>query len=715
MKKAIYTSSKRSYIDRFAKACSPAPRSVEVKIRGCTIDKPRDTPVDEQLEPMKVLLRVRPYNSNELEKTANDELMACIRVDSKRISICNPALLKTRHRDYAWKCFDFEFVAGEKHSNDTIYSEWIKPSIISACDGFDVSVLCYGVTGSGKSYTMFGESLERSSKGLILWAAEELLNFKAHCKDAKVKLEMSIYEIYNENIKDLSSQSPQALNLCEDQKKEVYIKDLNKFVIDNIEDINSLISKGISNRVKACTNKNLHSSRSHAVVEFSITVAADSHDSNSHQVKTSKLMMVDLAGSERLDTSEGAASLESSSIRKAEGSKINKSLLSLTNCILNLGDQKPFTNFRDSKLTRILKTTLSGNARTIMIGCVSKSSKEYDNTFNTLKYCSKATNIKRPCKANITQKTQAQVDQVMIKNSESSTLLKNILKPVVKIQEQQSHQGVFSEAKTVISKRESDTGTLVSVMLGMVSKKKFIEEEFRKGKMTSSDYFYAMAHYNELTIKLLNLMDASGSVQSSTNRKKRGLMHEILSKDDTIAMKSTLSLEYRNQDLSPTKKPMTTKAKRATATLPKTMILANSMLWKRNMEKFKTVTSSRLSPKKSRQLKSPQKDVVRNKSKVTEEVAKLSQARQDYRNFKNEMQVIHSMKDQINPTNPRETFEVSYKIESLIRRQQDNKFLLTTSQDTVMQDLRDYLRCQRSSPSKKPYFQKYRPSNVNHK
>jgi kinesin family protein 18/19 len=87
-----------------------------------------------------------------------------------------------------------------------------------------------------------------------------------------------------------------------------------------------------------------------------------------------------------------------------EGANINRSLLALGNCINILSDRGKagsFVPYRDSKLTRLLKDSLGGNTKTIMIACVSPSYTAYEETVNTLKYASRARNIKRKTTKNV--------------------------------------------------------------------------------------------------------------------------------------------------------------------------------------------------------------------------------------------------------------------------------------------------------------------------
>jgi len=107
-----------------------------------------------------------------------------------------------------------------------------------------------------------------------------------------------------------------------------------------------------------------------------------------------------LAGSER------AAKTGNRGIRMVEGANINKSLLALGNCInmLHENNSKGQTNyipFRDSKLTRLLKDSLGGNCRTVMIANIAPSSTNYEDTHNTLKYANRAKNIKTNVQRNV--------------------------------------------------------------------------------------------------------------------------------------------------------------------------------------------------------------------------------------------------------------------------------------------------------------------------
>lgn len=329
------------------------------------------------------------------------------------------------------RVFTYDCCIDPSTPTSSLFSLTISPSLDLLSQGLNLSVLCYGVTGSGKSHTMFGD---KYSRGIVGESAQYLLALKERVenrenrenrdkKDKKDKKETEvrillmagIYELYNENIRDLGCRKGISLGLVEDQKKEVQVKDLHKIEITSLESLRSFLNEAHNRRVKASTNKNEHSSRSHAIVEITVTKVTLKNGIMDDLVTSGKLMLVDLAGSERMDTYSPS---KYNHVRKQEGSNINKSLLSLTNCILTLSQQASSTQdspnknknpaselsvptYRNSKLTRLLKQSLIGNSRTIMIGCITKLNSDYDNNLRTLSYISKARCISKNIHTNV--------------------------------------------------------------------------------------------------------------------------------------------------------------------------------------------------------------------------------------------------------------------------------------------------------------------------
>lgn len=158
-----------------------------------------------------------------------------------------------------------------------------------------------------------------------------------------------------------------------------------------------LLQKGNKSRTVEPTAMNKTSSRSHALLSVTVkhAVPVDKKDHLRMRVKQGRLFMIDLAGSERANKTKNRGK------RLQEGAHINRSLLALGNCINALSGGARYVNYRDSKLTRLLKEALSGNCRTVMIAHVSPSATQRDESRNTLIYADRANNISNKVERNI--------------------------------------------------------------------------------------------------------------------------------------------------------------------------------------------------------------------------------------------------------------------------------------------------------------------------
>lgn len=168
----------------------------------------------------------------------------------------------------------------------------------------------------------------------------------------------------------------------------------------SLMEINALLRVGNINRSKESTGANEASSRSHAILQVNVE-SSELESSNKTEIKSSKLSLVDLAGSER------ASATSNRGQRMVEGAKINQSLLILGNCIQALSDstekgaKNTFVPYRGSKLTRLLKDSLGGNCRTVMIANISPAVSSFEDTYNTLVYAHRAKNIKTNAHRNV--------------------------------------------------------------------------------------------------------------------------------------------------------------------------------------------------------------------------------------------------------------------------------------------------------------------------
>ncbi|XP_050431645.1 kinesin-like protein KIF18A isoform X2 [Adelges cooleyi] len=348
-----------------------------------------------QEEQMRVFVRIKPLH--EEDGTPKPKT---IKVRNETTLIFDPKQdetpfffhgVKQNPRDISKKQhksikYDFHRVFGPESTNEDIYNESTKDLLDKLLCGYNCSVFVYGATGAGKTFTMLGNEDNYGITYLTMKDLYEKVNEQQESK--KFEIYVSYLEVYNEMVYDL----------LVDEKKPLFLRECGNTtsvagisikMVNNVDELIEMLRRGNDNRTQHPTDANAESSRSHALFQVYIQMTFKHTD----QVKMAKLSMVDLAGSERASSNKG--------MRFKEGSNINKSLLALGNCINNLSDGLRHIPYRDSKLTRLLKDSLGGNCKTLMISCVSPALSSYEDTHNTLKYASRAMKIKSNLKENV--------------------------------------------------------------------------------------------------------------------------------------------------------------------------------------------------------------------------------------------------------------------------------------------------------------------------
>ena len=251
------------------------------------------------------------------------------------------------------------------------------------------------IPNNEKNKNNFESLNDKLEIGVCIHAVDYLFSQIDFFSDRNFFIKISYLEIYNEQVIDLLVEKSSLLMIVEDAIKGVVVPDLSEISVRNSSELIKLIIEGNERRTMAATGQNLFSSRSHAILQIIVEQKPKLRDLKEEHL-ISKFLLVDLAGSERGGLEKG--------IRTNEGKNINKSLLSLGNCINILSDKTKkgaFVPYRDSKLTRLLKDSLGGNIKTVMIACISPSPTSYDETVNTLKYAMRARKIEKKITKNI--------------------------------------------------------------------------------------------------------------------------------------------------------------------------------------------------------------------------------------------------------------------------------------------------------------------------
>ncbi|KAF1411461.1 Kinesin-like protein KIF27, partial [Spheniscus humboldti] len=339
--------------------------------------------------PVKVAVRIRPL----LSKEVLHNHQVCVRLvpNTQQIIIGKD------------RVFTFDFVFGKNSTQEEVYTVCIKPLLLSLTEGYNATVFAYGQTGSGKTYTIGGghiASVAENEKGIIPRAIQELFQHISENRNIDFHVKVSYIEVYKEELRDLLEleTSVKELHIREDEKGNTVIVGAKEFQVECADEVISLLESGNAARHTGTTQMNEHSSRSHAIFTISICQKqpAESQKNtdaaqDSVQMIASKFHFVDLAGSERVTKTGNTGE------RFKESIQINSGLLALGNVISALGDPKRKSvhiPYRDAKITRILKDSLGGNAKTVMITCISPSSSDFDESLNSLKYANRAKNIR---------------------------------------------------------------------------------------------------------------------------------------------------------------------------------------------------------------------------------------------------------------------------------------------------------------------------------
>ena len=299
--------------------------------------------------------------------------------------------------------FKFDDVLHNASQDDT-YDSTCQGVISNVLQGYNATVLVYGQTGAGKTYTMTGGE-NFKTRGLIPRAITDLFFELSHIPEKAFDVSVTYIEIYNERLYDLLSNedltSTQQLAIRE-TGDSMSVKGLVKKTAKTESEALAHLFDGNSKRATGNHILNSNSSRSHCI--FTIHVNSKSRlESDSHTL-TSKLNLVDLAGSERV----GKTGSDGDTLKEAMS--INKSLSFLEQVVVALGNSnRTHIPYRQSKLTSILKDSLGGNCRTVMVANMWGEAQHVDETLSTLKFATRMMKVHNEISPNILTDPASQI------------------------------------------------------------------------------------------------------------------------------------------------------------------------------------------------------------------------------------------------------------------------------------------------------------------
>nr|XP_054498115.1 kinesin-like protein KIF7 [Agelaius phoeniceus] len=352
---------------------------------------------------VRVAVRVRPL----LPREALRGHRPCLRSDAA-----------TGEVELGRRRFRFAAVLPEAAGQAAVYRACVQPLLRAFFRGFNATVFAYGQTGSGKTYTI-GEasvaSINEDEQGIIPRAMAETFRLIDENDLIDYTVRVSYLEVYKEEFRDLLQvdTASKDIQIREDDKGNIVLCGVKESEVEGLDEVLSLLEMGNTAKHTGATHINRQSSRSHTIFTVTMEQRRGAGRLPLHrqppavpaagQVLVSKFHFVDLAGSERIVKTGNTGE------RLKESIQINCGLLALGNVISALGDPRRKTThipYRDSKITRILKDSLGGNAQTVMIACVSPSSSDFDESLNTLNYASRAQNIQNKAVVNCRRETE---------------------------------------------------------------------------------------------------------------------------------------------------------------------------------------------------------------------------------------------------------------------------------------------------------------------
>eukprot|EP00873_Tetraselmis_striata_P027299 jgi/Tetstr1/447563/TSEL_034942.t1 len=363
-------------------------------------------------QPMQVMLRIRP---SEVVAAPRWRGQLCIHATAKdAIAIAAPEGSQGYKNGDRGQSYTFSQVFGPDTDQDEYFQATTAPMVVELAHSqtpFASVIMAYGITASGKTHTIQGVA---SNPGVLPRALDLL--FKA--KDGSTAVDVSHYEVYNEQVYDLLGQGAGGraqVKVKENATGHIFIAGLSKERVSTTEEALGVLHRGSRHRQRAGTALNQQSSRSHTIFTISLTRAGDQHRAAvpegadpGEEGRLGQLSFVDLAGAERANRTGNAGK------RLKESVSINSSLMTLGRCMeaLRWNQRHPeaepkLVPYRESKVTHIFRDVLHGWGRLVLSVCVSPAAADYDETHRVLKYAQLATQISQLSRAEAPNRPQA--------------------------------------------------------------------------------------------------------------------------------------------------------------------------------------------------------------------------------------------------------------------------------------------------------------------
>ena len=354
---------------------------------------------------VKVIIRTRPtqhFASNNIRINLSDDTISIFIPRNQKEGLIN-------NQKEQWS-FHFDKIL-HNVPQEEVFEYTMNDIIKSSVQGYNGTIFAYGQTGSGKTFTISGAPSNFAYRGIIPRSISRLFNEISTKPEYEFNIQVSYLEIYNEIMFDLLPEAGKFLGeranieFQEDNKGNVIVKGLTKHKVTNEEECFNLLFEGESNRTISEHKLNQGSSRSHCL--FMIQLEMKSKIESTEKIMVSKLNFVDLAGSERVKKTG------STGVTLKEATYINRSLTFLEQVVVALTERKGRANdhvpYRQSKLTHILKDSIGGNCKTVMVANIWPEEQFLQETLSTLNFAQRMGGVVNVASVNIQLDINAQI------------------------------------------------------------------------------------------------------------------------------------------------------------------------------------------------------------------------------------------------------------------------------------------------------------------
>uniref|UniRef100_A0A383VGS4 Kinesin-like protein n=1 Tax=Tetradesmus obliquus TaxID=3088 RepID=A0A383VGS4_TETOB len=299
--------------------------------------------------------------------------------------------------------FNFNGILTPEAKQDEVFERVARPVVVGSMQGFNGTIFAYGQTGSGKTFTITGGAERYVDRGIIPRTIACVYGEVAKQAGYTFQVYISYLEIYNEVGYDLldPTREVQAMEdlpqvyIQEDEDQNIHFKNLSVHRAATEEEALNLLFLGDTNRTVSETPMNQASTRSHCI----FTIMLEARQAGSDVVRRSKLHLVDLAGSERVAKS----GVDGTTLKEAK--YINLSLHYLEQVIValqerSMGLARVHVPYRNSLMTLVLRDSLGGNCRTVMVATVSGEAEHMEESISTCRFAQRVALIKNEVSVN---------------------------------------------------------------------------------------------------------------------------------------------------------------------------------------------------------------------------------------------------------------------------------------------------------------------------